>query len=78
MDKLQKIQWLKEKHRKLHRECEGNPSKELKKEMIDFMLANKGIGLSAKQIGMDAQVFVMGENKDNAIIVINPESVLPL
>jgi len=47
--------------------------KELKKEMIDFMLANKGIGLSANQIGMDAQVFVMGENKDNAIIVINPE-----
>jgi peptide deformylase len=28
--------------------------------------------LSANQIGLDAQVFVMGENTDNAIICINP------
>ena len=30
---------------------------ELKEKMIDFMLSNNGIGLSASQIGMDAQVF---------------------
>lgn len=34
MNKLQRIQWLKEKHRKLHRECEENPSKDLKKEKL--------------------------------------------
>lgn len=50
----------------------GFDPKELKKEMVNFMLTNKGIGLSANQIGLDAQVFVMGENTDNAIICINP------
>ena len=34
MDKHKRIQWLKEKHRKLHRECEANPSKDLKKEKL--------------------------------------------
>ncbi len=50
----------------------GFDPKELKNDMVDFMLANKGIGLSASQIGLDAQAFVMGENKDNAILCINP------
>ena len=52
-----------------------NPSfdpKELKENMTNFMLENHGIGLSASQIGMDAQVFVMGDTKENAILVINP------
>ena len=34
MDKHKRIQWLKEKHRQLHRECETNPSKDLKKEKL--------------------------------------------
>jgi len=34
MDKHKRIQWLKEKHRQLHRECEANPSKDLKKEKL--------------------------------------------
>jgi len=51
----------------------GFDPKELKKQMVDLMLASKGIGLSANQIGLNAQVFVMGENIDNAIICINPE-----
>ena len=45
---------------------------ELKEKMIDFMLSNNGIGLSTSQIGMDAQVFVMGDTKENSILVINP------
>lgn len=45
---------------------------ELKKEMIDFMLVNNGIGLSANQIGLDAQVFVMGDSVENSTICINP------
>jgi peptide deformylase len=46
--------------------------KELKAKMIDFMLSNKGIGLSASQIGLDASVFVMGDSLSNSSICINP------
>lgn len=46
--------------------------KELKEQMVDIMLANNGIGLSANQVAFDAQVFVMGDNKSNSTICINP------
>ncbi len=42
-------------------ETDGD-AKQLEKDMIDFMLANKGIGLAANQIGLDKRVFVMGSN----------------
>ena len=45
---------------------------DLKEQMVDFMLSNNGIGLSANQIGLDAQVFVMGDSKENSTICINP------
>jgi len=45
---------------------------ELKKEMVEFMIANNGIGLSANQIGLDAKVFVMGDSVENSTICINP------
>ena len=45
---------------------------ELKKEMVDFMIANNGIGLSANQVGLDAKVFVMGDSVENSTICINP------
>jgi len=45
---------------------------ELKKEMVDFMIANNGIGLSANQVGLDATVFVMGDSVENSTICINP------
>ena len=45
---------------------------ELKKEMVDLMLASNGIGLSANQVGLDAQVFVMGDSVENSTICINP------
>lgn len=45
---------------------------ELKREMVDLMLSSNGIGLSANQIGLDAQVFVMGDKTDNSTICINP------
>lgn len=35
-------------------------SVELENNMIDFMLANNGIGLAANQIGLAKRVFVMG------------------
>jgi len=50
----------------------GFDLKELKSEMIDFMLSNNGIGLSANQIGLDAKVFVMGDSHTNSNICINP------
>lgn len=37
-------------------------AKRLEKDMIDFMLANRGIGLAANQIGLTKRVFVMGSN----------------
>ena len=46
--------------------------KEIKEQMIDCMLTNSGIGLSANQIGLDAQVFVFGDSKENSTICINP------
>ena len=46
--------------------------KELKTQMVDFMLANNGIGLAANQIGLDAAVFVMGDSTKNSSICINP------
>jgi len=45
---------------------------ELKKEMVDLMLSSNGIGLSANQVGLDAQVFVMGDSLENSTICINP------
>jgi len=45
---------------------------ELKKEMIEFMLSNNGIGLSANQVGLDAQLFVMGDSEENSSMLINP------
>ena len=50
---------------------EFNPI-ELKKEMVEFMIANNGIGLSANQIGLDAKVFVMGDSVENSTMCINP------
>jgi peptide deformylase len=35
---------------------------QLEKDLIDFMFANKAIGLSANQVGIRARVFVMGHS----------------
>ena len=50
----------------------GFDPRELKKEMVDLMLANNGIGLAANQIGLNAQVFVVGDSESNSTIMINP------
>lgn len=50
----------------------GFDPRELKNEMVDLMLANNGIGLAANQIGLNAQVFVIGDSQSNSSIMINP------
>jgi peptide deformylase len=45
---------------------------QLKKDMVEIMLANNGIGLSACQVGLDYKVFVMGDSAENSTIHINP------
>jgi len=42
-------------------ETDGD-AKQLEQDMIEFMLANRGIGLAANQIGISKRVFVMGSN----------------
>lgn len=50
---------------------------QLEKEMINTMLTNKGIGLSANQVGIRTRVFVMGYsgNPEAAQAFFNPEVV---
>lgn len=50
----------------------GFDPKELKERMVDIMINTGGIGLSACQVGLDVQVFVMGDSKEDALICINP------
>jgi len=38
---------------------------ELKAEMSDIMLSNQGIGLSASQVGLNKQLFIMGNTRDD-------------
>lgn len=47
---------------------------QLEKDMIETMLANGGIGLSANQVGVQARVVVMGHRqfKDHAQAFFNP------
>ena len=48
---------------------------EVKKLMTETMLKHQGIGLSASQVGMDAQLFVMGYNEGQSSICINPQVI---
>ena len=54
-------------------------AQQLEQDMIDFMIANKGIGLAANQIGLAKRVFVMGsnniENFPTPFAVFNPRII---
>ena len=67
----------------------SNPSldpKQLEKDMIEAMLANDGIGLSANQVGIKARVFVMGHRNNpevaqaffNPVVVANTEVIVDM
>jgi len=46
---------------------------QLKSDMVNLMLLNQGIGLSANQVGMTKTLFVMGDNHTNSTMCINPK-----
>jgi peptide deformylase len=48
---------------------------QLKEDMLDVMIKSRGLGLSACQVGLPWKVFVMGETKEAAIMVVNPEII---
>ena len=49
---------------------------ELKKELIDAMFDNSGLGVSANQIGYKTRVFAMrGETKKDSVVCFNPKIV---
>jgi len=64
--------FLNKKVKEVNLESPGFNPVELKSQMVELMLANNGIGLSANQVGLDAQVFVMGDSVENSTICINP------
>ena len=65
-------EFLTRKVKDVNIEDPGFDPKEIKALMTETMLREKGIGLSASQVAMDAQLFVMGYNEMNSTICINP------
>lgn len=58
---------------------ENLDAREISQQMIDLMTAEGGIGLSANQVGLDAQIFVMRPflfNSQVPFALINPEIVI--
>lgn len=46
---------------------------ELKEQMLDCMIRHGGLGLSANQVGLNQQIFVMGDTRKNSTLCINPQ-----
>ena len=46
---------------------------ELKYQMVELMMEHNGIGLSASQVGINKQLFVMGNSRENSSLCINPQ-----
>jgi len=46
--------------------------KELEKQMLETMYANKGIGMAANQYGVKTRMFVMGDKPPNGKGIFNP------
>ena len=54
-------------------------AKDIEKQMIDIMEKNAGVGLSANQVGLDGQIFVLKPHEmkdyDESFAIINPEVI---
>lgn len=46
---------------------------EVKRQMVELMITEKGIGLSANQVGLTKTFFVIGEDPASATMCINPK-----
>jgi len=47
--------------------------KQTKEDMVELMVSKRGLGLSACQVGIDYKVFVIGEDKENTMMFVNPK-----
>lgn len=47
--------------------------KQTKEDMVELMVSKRGLGLSASQVGIDYKVFVIGEDKENTMMFVNPK-----
>ena len=68
----------------LHKECEpyqwteeGLSATDLVDEMTEILVQNNGVGLAAPQVGIDKQMFIMGnpEDRNSIIALFNPKIV---
>ena len=49
--------------------------KQTKNDMVELMVSKRGLGLSASQVGIDYKLFIIGENKDNTMMFVNPQVI---
>ena len=49
--------------------------KQTKEEMVELMVSKRGLGLSAPQVGINYKLFIIGENKENTMMFVNPEVI---
>lgn len=49
--------------------------KQTKQDMVELMTSKRGLGLSACQVGLDYKIFIIGENKENCMMFVNPEVI---
>jgi peptide deformylase len=51
----------------------GFDPEQVKHEMVTLMTQHEGMGLSANQVGLDHQLFVIGDSVENSTLCINPK-----
>jgi peptide deformylase len=49
--------------------------KQTKQDMVELMVSKRGLGLAACQVGLDYKIFIIGENKENCMMFVNPEVI---
>ena len=47
--------------------------KQTKNDMVELMVSKRGLGLAASQVGIDYKIFIIGENKEDCMMFVNPE-----
>ena len=47
--------------------------KQTKNDMVELMVSKRGLGLAACQVGIDYKLFIIGEDRENTMMFVNPE-----